>query len=73
MLGKIKAIIQFAPSKRCITIEVNGLTAKTYIVDNYANSKRWEKVKVGDSLSGLEWCDEEGKLIDADSKISVLK
>ncbi len=73
MLGKVKAIIQFAPKKRCITFEVNGFIAKTYVVENYQNSKKWEKIKVGDKLEGLDWTDEEGKIIDADSSILILK
>lgn len=73
MLGKVKTIVQFAPKKRLIRIEVNGDIAKTYIVENYGNSKQWEKVQVNDCLEGLVWADEEGKIIDADSKISVLR
>lgn len=73
MLGKVKAIIQFKQKTRRINIEVNGLMAKTFIDESNANSKRWEKVKYGDYLTGLEWFDEEGKTIDADSQISVLK
>ena len=73
MLGKIKTIVQFAPKKRLMRIEVNGRIAKTYVVDNYGNSKRWEKIKIGDRLEDLQWTDEEAGIIDADSEISVLK
>lgn len=73
MLGKIKSIVQFAPRKRLVNIEVEGVTAKTYIVEGYSNSKRWREVNVGDLLDGLIWDDEEAKIIDADSSITVLK
>ncbi|RJQ34525.1 hypothetical protein C4556_02190 [Candidatus Parcubacteria bacterium] len=73
MLGKVKSIVIFAPKKRRINIEVNGVIAKTFIVDGYGNSKRWEKVSVGDLLDGLDWAEEESRIIDADSKITVLK
>lgn len=73
MLGKVKTIINFSPKKKCLVLDVSGVKAKTYVVDGYVNSKRWEKVQVGDKLEGLEWCDEEGKIIDADSQILVLK
>jgi len=73
MIGKVKSIIQFAPKKSRVNIDVNGVVGKTFIVDGNVNSKYWKGVKVGDCLSGLDWFDEEGKIIDADSKIVVLK
>jgi hypothetical protein len=72
MLGKVKTIVQFTAEKRVINFEVNGMNGKTYVVDGNRNSKRREKIKVGDSVSGLDWFDEEAKIIDADSKIAVL-
>ena len=73
MLGKVKTIVQFAPQKRLINLDVDGVMGKTYIVESNRNSKRWEKVKIGDSLSGLDWFDKEAKIIDADSEIIILK
>jgi hypothetical protein len=73
MLGKVKSIIHFAPKKRLYSIDVNGVKAKTYVVDGYNNSKKWEKVQVGDRLEGLDWADENSGIIDADSNISTLK
>ena len=73
MLGKVKTIVQFTPVKRFISFDMGGLTGKTYVVDGNRNSVKWKNVKVGDSLTGLDWFDEEAKIIDADSQISVLK
>ena len=72
MLGKVKTIVQFAVEKRLINFDVDGVSGKTYVVNGNRNSRRWEKIKVGDSVSGLDWFDEEAKIIDADSKITVL-
>lgn len=72
MLGTIKTIIGFAKNKQLIKIEVSGSIAKTYVVEGNINSKKWRDVKVGDCLNGLEWFDEESKIIDADSPISLL-
>jgi hypothetical protein len=72
MIGKIKTIIEFAPKKRLIKIEVNGVTAKTFVVDGNSNSKKWKELKVDDCLKGLEWFDEHSKIIDADSPIQLL-
>ncbi len=72
MLGKVKTIVHFAPKKRLMKIEVNGRITKTFIVEGYGNCKRWEKVKIGDCLEGLQWNDEESAIIDADSPITVL-
>ena len=73
MLGKVKTIICFNPKKRLINIDVDGLATRTYAVEGNRNYKRWENIKVGDYLTGLEWFDQEARIIDADSQISVLK
>ena len=73
MLGQVKTIVQFHPKKKLINISVNGVTGKTYIVDGHRNYKNWERIKVGDRLGNLEWFDEEMKIIDADSNVSILK
>lgn len=72
MIGKITSIIHFAPKKRRINIEVEGKTAKTFIVDTFNNSKNWEEAEVGDILDGLVWDNKEAKIINADSSITVL-
>lgn len=72
MLGKIKTIIAFAPKKTLLKIDVNGVTAKTFIVEGNNNSKKWKDIKVDDCLVGLEWFDEESKILDADSPIKIL-
>jgi hypothetical protein len=72
-IGKVKSIIYFQPKKRRVNMEIRGSIAKTFVVDGHTNSKNWAKVVVGDTVGNLEWFDEEMKIIDADSKVSVLK
>lgn len=52
MLGKVKSIIHFAPNKRRINIEVEGVVAKTFVVDTFKNSKNWKDIGVGDIIDG---------------------
>jgi hypothetical protein len=73
MIGIVRTIVQFAPNKRRLNIEVEGSLARTFIVEGFKNSGRWKEIKVGDVLDGLAWDNKDEKIIDADSLISVLK
>lgn len=73
MIGTIEGIIYYAPKKRRINIEINGRHCRTHIVKSNKNSKQWSRVEVGDKLDNLEWFDKESGIIDADSKIKILK
>lgn len=72
MQGTIGAIIQFKAKTKRINIQVEGVSAKTYVDDNNANSVRWEAISVGDKVSGLVWFDKAAKIIDADSLVQVV-
>jgi len=73
MIGKITTIVLFKRGVKMINFDINGIKCRTYVDEKNANSKRWEKVKIGDFIDGLDWFDEKGKIIDADSTVSVLK
>jgi hypothetical protein len=49
----------------------NGDSAKTYVVKGFRNIAIWSHLKIGDQIEGLQWKDEQKKLIDADSPVHL--
>lgn len=47
----------------------NGVVAKVYTVKGFKNEANWSSFKIGDSVAGLVWFDENQKIIDADSPV----
>lgn len=50
----------------------NGKYGRTYTGPKYRNYVHWSDLKIGDDVEGIDWKDEDGGIINADSPVHII-